>query len=244
MTTACLVLAHGSADPRHASGVRALADAVGRELGQSVAVAYLDHHGPTPAEAARALTDRGSREVLVLPLFTAAAYHVKVDVPAAVASMRATGSGARLVTPGIASTQELLSAVVDAAGILQDGAGAGAVVLGTGSSDAAANALLAAQVGQLSARSGVPLATAFLGGGRALAQVRAEIAGVPAVLPFVVSNGMFFDRMKASAAALGLPVRGGPLTENPLVASLAARRFRSEIRASQDKRERPLTASL
>lgn len=243
---AALILAHGSRDPRHARGVEGLATAVARRLNQPVAVAYLDHHGPTPQAAARSLSERGAAEVRILPLFTAAAYHVNVDVPAAVARIRAAGIAARLVTPGIAGSPQLLAGVVQAAGVLR--LRAGAIVLGTGSSVSGATALLASQVARLSERAGVPLAAAFIGGGADLAQAAALLTGAgrgtPFVVPFVVSAGMFHDRMTAGAAALGLPVRGRPLTQTPAVARLVASRFAGEIGSPVPQRRGVLAPSF
>lgn len=49
-----ILLAHGSPDPRHATGIAALATRVAAAGEAAVHVAYLDHHGPTPADAAQA----------------------------------------------------------------------------------------------------------------------------------------------------------------------------------------------
>jgi sirohydrochlorin ferrochelatase len=95
---AVLVVAHGSRDPRHAASIERFADALrdtgtgGSGTGGSgtgpVAVGYLDHCGPSVTEALRALATT-SDQVVALPLFLAAAYHVKHDVPGALDRARA-----------------------------------------------------------------------------------------------------------------------------------------------------------
>ncbi len=83
-----VLLAHGSPDARHSQGVEALAARV-RALApdRPVHTAYLDHHPPSPAEAA----DR-ARHGAVVPVLLTPAYHVRVDVPDAVASMNAAAA--------------------------------------------------------------------------------------------------------------------------------------------------------
>ena len=66
-----ILLAHGSPDPRHATGIAALATRVAAVGEAAVHVAYLDHHGPTPADAARA-AGRG----VVVPALLSSGYHV------------------------------------------------------------------------------------------------------------------------------------------------------------------------
>ena len=138
--TPVVLLAHGSPDPRHARGVEALATRV-RTLAPSrpVHTAYLDHHPPTPGQAAEAA---GSGPVV--PILLTPAYHVRVDVPAAIASMNATATGPFWATDPLGPDPLLLQGireVLDAAGMVPD-PGTAVVLYAAGSSDSAAVATI------------------------------------------------------------------------------------------------------
>jgi sirohydrochlorin ferrochelatase len=85
-----LLVSHGSRDRRAAIVVGQLAASVRAQLpGQRVAVAHLDFTEPSVAEALAELAAEGARDVVVVPLLFAPGYHVRVDLPAAVAEVRA-----------------------------------------------------------------------------------------------------------------------------------------------------------
>ena len=79
-----VLVAHGSRDPRAAAATAALARAVRRARpGWAVRAAYLDHAGPRPLDVLASLRGRpGGRGAAAAD----AAYHGRVDIPAAVAS--------------------------------------------------------------------------------------------------------------------------------------------------------------
>jgi sirohydrochlorin ferrochelatase len=85
-----LLVSHGSRDRRAAIVVGQLAASVRAQLpGQRVAVAHLDFTEPSVAEGLVELAAEGARDVVVVPLLFAPGYHVRVDLPAAVAEVRA-----------------------------------------------------------------------------------------------------------------------------------------------------------
>ncbi|MCM0678628.1 CbiX/SirB N-terminal domain-containing protein, partial [Micromonospora phytophila] len=88
-----VLVAHGSRDPRAAEATRALARAVSAARpGIPVLPSWLDHTEPGPTAVLRDLAAAGHpRAVLVLLLLTAA-YHRRVDIPAAVAAAREAGA--------------------------------------------------------------------------------------------------------------------------------------------------------
>ena len=93
-----VLLAHGSPDPRHRADVDVLAEAVASRTGAPVVAAYLDHHGPTPADAAHSMG-----AAWVVPLLLSDGFHRRVDVPAALAQMRGVAGGSfDLVAPALA----------------------------------------------------------------------------------------------------------------------------------------------
>ncbi|HEX8632251.1 MAG TPA: CbiX/SirB N-terminal domain-containing protein, partial [Catenuloplanes sp.] len=87
-----VLVAHGSRDPHAAAATRALVRAVAAQRpGVDVRAAYLDHTLPRPVQVLTALDAAGHRHATVVPLLLTAAYHGRVDVPAAVTAARAEG---------------------------------------------------------------------------------------------------------------------------------------------------------
>ncbi|MEU8189408.1 sirohydrochlorin chelatase, partial [Micromonospora carbonacea] len=87
-----VLVAHGSRDPRAAEATRALARAVAAARpGVAVSASWLDHTDPGPTEALRSLAAAGHPRAVLVPLLLTAAYHRRVDVPAAVAAARESG---------------------------------------------------------------------------------------------------------------------------------------------------------
>ena len=181
------LLAHGSADPRHAEDVRQIAERLGAVLGD-VRPCYLDHCGPTLAEVADV-------PGTVVPLLLSPGYHVQVDVELAVgeATVPLTVAEPPLLTSGAAWGADLLDEARRA------WPGHRIVMVGAGTRDA--GVLRAWQ--ETSARLGVPVLQASGPGPRLDAQA---LAGQPVVLPLLVARGFFGDRIAADAAGLGLPV--------------------------------------
>jgi sirohydrochlorin ferrochelatase len=88
--SAVLLVGHGSRDPRAATVVAELAAQVRlARPGWRVAVAHLDFTQPSVGVALTELAADGAREVAVVPLLFAPGYHLRVDLPAAVAEVRA-----------------------------------------------------------------------------------------------------------------------------------------------------------
>lgn len=221
---AVVLLAHGSPDPRHARDIASLVAATVAELGPGalVAAAYLDHHGPTPTQCAAALIARGAAAAVIMPVFTARGFHVRVDVPRAADAMAAAGLAVTIASPGLAGSPALVTlALADQVARRQP-----AVLFAAGSTDAMACAGLRSQVQQLSRESGVPLATAFLTGGpdlpAALAEcaARGQEADDPAVVPFVVADGVLRDQMANATGRAGLALEPGSLVTRSGLARL------------------------
>jgi sirohydrochlorin ferrochelatase len=83
---ALLAIGHGSRDPRHAASLRRLAEAAQHARPDvRVEVGFLDLCGPDVPTALERLVADGAHSVVVLPLFLAHGYHVRHDVPNAVA---------------------------------------------------------------------------------------------------------------------------------------------------------------
>jgi sirohydrochlorin ferrochelatase len=219
-----VLLAHGSTDIRHRRDLGLLAEAVANRVGAEVLVAYLDHHGPDARSVAARLLAGGYGHAWVLPVFTARAYHFRVDVPIALAQMRDTGLAVTQVEPGFAGNPALVAAALSAH------QGEGPIVLfAAGSGNREACHRLSDQA--MLATSG-PVATAFLSGGPPLeeALLLADLSGGtvngtharPVIVPFVVASGILRDQMVRAAAEQGLRLSPGSLCDNRAVADLAA----------------------
>ncbi|WP_308258133.1 sirohydrochlorin chelatase, partial [Pseudonocardia lacus] len=79
---ALLLVAHGTRDPAGAVVTEQVAAAVRARLGVRVAVGFADVRRPTPADAVAELDG----PCVAVPMFLAAGYHVRTDVPAQLAA--------------------------------------------------------------------------------------------------------------------------------------------------------------
>ncbi|MEQ4303364.1 CbiX/SirB N-terminal domain-containing protein [Plantactinospora sp. B6F1] len=87
-----VLVAHGSGDPRAARATGALARAVAAARpGLLVRASYLDHGPPRPGAVLAELEAAGHRRAVLVPLLLTAAYHGRVDIPAAVGAAREAG---------------------------------------------------------------------------------------------------------------------------------------------------------
>lgn len=220
-----VLLAHGSPDPRHGEGVDALARRV-REAapGRGVHTAYLDHHPPTPAEAA---PQAGSG--VVVPVLLTPAFHARVDVPAAAAAMNAV-AGPFVVSPALGPHPLLLGAaaeLLERSGVSPNRRTA-VVLYAAGSSDSAA----VASIGETLRAHGSPgewgpWRVAALDGGSALPEVleglRGQADSVVAVA-FMVAEGVLRDRMAERCAEAGVTLEPGALGDTAAAAALVLER--------------------
>ena len=223
---AVVLLAHGSPDPRHARGVEALAARVrGLAPHRPVHTAYLDHHPPTPAEAAVAAATGPVVPVLLTP-----AYHARVDVPEAVAAMGSAAPGPFWATTSLGPDPLLLTAAVEVlarAGIAPD-PGTAVVLYAAGSSDSAAVATITATLAEHHpAGDWGPWRVAALDGGQALPAVLADLPGEverTVAVSFMVAEGILRDRMVTACDEAGIPMVAGALGDTDAVARLVLAR--------------------
>jgi sirohydrochlorin ferrochelatase len=197
-----------------------LAAQVGAQLGQTVQVAFVDVLGPTPSEVLSA--DSGPRAVVV-PAFLSRGYHVRADLPAHVG---ASGHRNVVVTPALGPSARVTRIVADQ--LVQSGWRPGdSVILGAaGTSDARARADLHTTATLLSAMTGSRVSLGFAAGaphiGEAVDKARACSAGRVAVASYLLSDGLFHERLRAC----GADVISRPLGNHPGIARLVADRFR------------------
>jgi sirohydrochlorin ferrochelatase len=226
------LLAHGSPDPRHARDVASLAGRL-KVAGIATRVSYLDHHSPSPAEAARAWHDDEAPDTTVVPLLISPAYHARVDVPAAITAMR---SAAPLL--GVAAAEPvglhplLLTAAAEliAASGLPVDARTGIILAAAGSRDlravGAMESLFRTQAGAMADSLGArSVRAAYLDGGRPLGRIRTLMRCVDGctsfiVVPMVVADGILRDRIVTAADRHDTPVTPGVLADTNAMADL------------------------
>jgi sirohydrochlorin ferrochelatase len=206
---ALVVVAHGTASD---TGARACAGLVGdvrrRLAGVPVRLAFADVRGPTVADVVTPLLE--SLEVTVVPAFLASGYHVRSDVPAQLAELRA-GERVR-VTPPLGASAALITAVADrlrAAG-WQPG---DHVVLGAaGSRDPRARWDVLTAADRLGRRLGSPVRVGYLTGSEPrVADVVARSQGAGrrvAVASWLLAHGYFHSELSDC---------GGDLCTQPLI---------------------------
>lgn len=214
-------VAHGSRDPRSAATVRALVDEVrSRAPGLDVRPAFLDFDSPTLTDVLAGLDG----PAVVVPLLLGSAYHARVDVPGIVAGF----PGVR-VADVLGPDPRLLAVAVDrlaALGIAPGDPGVGIVLAGTGSSHAAANAVVQ-RAARRWPRATAGFATAEPGVPQAIAALRARGAERVAVASWFLAPGRLLDRVYDQAD--GAPVAAA-LGAHPAVADVVLERFATAIR--------------
>jgi sirohydrochlorin ferrochelatase len=217
-----LLVAHGTRKARGVAMIKELAERVSMLLDREVEVAFVDVLGPTPADLLRTLP--ADRPVTVVPAFLAGGYHVRVDLPAHVA---ASGHRAVTVTPPLGPCPGTVQIVTQR--LVECGWRPGDSVLlaAAGTSDAHAQSDLRRTAALLSAAIGerVELAYAATGEprvGDAVATLRERDARRVVVASYLLSDGLFQDRLRASGADLV----SEPLGTHSGTAHLVANRFR------------------
>jgi len=224
---ALLLVAHGTRETAGAAAVARI-EALVRALLPVVIVhaCFADVRGPTPADVLTRLPG----PCVAVPMFLAAGYHVRVDVPA---QLDAAGRADVLLTPALGPDPLLVAAAAQrltAAG----GRPGDAVVLATaGSSDAYAQGDGALAVRRLGRLLGGPVAPATIaaGGPRVrdvVSGLRAAGARRVAVASWLLAPGLFQQRL----AEAGADVVAQPLADHPVVPALVVARYHAALAAT------------
>ncbi|KII00380.1 cobalamin (vitamin B12) biosynthesis CbiX protein [Streptomonospora alba] len=230
-----VAVAHGSADARSARAVEALFERV-RALRPDldVRVAYLDHVAPEAEEALRGLAAEGAGEAVVLPALLTAAYHSKVDLPAALDRVREACPWLRVHYGATLGPHPLLLEALERRLAQTPGAhgeGTSLVLASAGSSHADANAVIADTAAELERRGPwervVPAfaSAASPTPGEAVAGLYAQGAPRVAVADYLLAPGYFADRVAEQAAAEGAVAVAPVLGDAPEVADVVLRRY-------------------
>lgn len=226
MTRSLLLVAHGTRAPEGAVVTELVAQRAREELGVRVAACYVDVRRPTPADA---LADLPGACVAV-PMFLAAGYHVRVDVPA---QLGGTGRSDVLIAETFGPDHALVAAAADrlrTAGLRE---GDAVVLAVAGSSDLHAQADGATAARRLGRLLGAPVtaATIATGGprvGDAVASLRSSGARRVAVASWLLAPGLFQSQLDAC----GADVVGAPISDHEAVVRLVAARYSAVLAAA------------
>jgi sirohydrochlorin ferrochelatase len=235
VTDVLVAVAHGTRAPEGPVVLGSLlADVRALLPGVDVRVAYVDVISPMLVDVLAGVAPE--ERAVVVPMFLASGYHVRVDVPSAVAVAAVAragpgGSGGvrAVVTPALGPDPAVMAAVearLREAGPLPD-----AVVLAAaGSSDADALAEVEVAGSLLSASLGRPVepgyvTTASPSVPEAVAALRAGGHGTVGVASYLLAPGLFQQRLDE----VGADVVAAPIGVHPLVAGLIADRFRAAV---------------
>ncbi|ALG14726.1 cobalamin biosynthesis protein [Kibdelosporangium phytohabitans] len=228
-----VAVAHGSRDPRSAATITALVDVVkGLRPGMDARVSFMDLSAPRLGDVLAGL--RGP--VVVVPLLLGRAYHAKVDVPALVHEAGLRNPRLSVTVSDVLGPSPWLESAalrrLTAAGAAFDDSSLGVVLAGAGSSDARANARVAAIARRWSVQSGWSGAVAAFAASAtpdvpsAVAALRERGASRIAVASWFLAPGLLPDRVYEAALALDPDALiAEPLGADPDVAELILHRY-------------------
>lgn len=216
-----LLVAHGTRKQRGVELIGDLAQRVSATLGKQVHVSFVDVLGPAPSEVLGQMHDE---PVVVVPAFLSRGYHVNSDIPEHVA---ASGHPDVMVTDALGPSPQLARVLADRlteSGWRRDDS---VILAAAVTSDRFAQHDLHTTATWLSAITGsrVELAFAATGAprvGDAVRALRRRRGGRVVVVSYLLSDGLFQDRLHAS----GADVVTEPLGTHPGLARLIASRFR------------------
>ncbi|GGM44756.1 cobalamin biosynthesis protein [Micromonospora sonchi] len=245
-TDPVLLVAHGSRDPRAAEATRALARAVAAARpGAPVLASWLDHTQPDPAQALRRLAAAGHPRVVLVPLLLTAAYHRRVDIPAAVAAANRSGPPIRVrVTDVLGPVGDevdpaLLAGLRRRLAEADPGRFDALVLAAAGTRDAAARGSVGRVAAALGAALDTPTRVSYASAappdsGAAVTRLRAAGARRVAVAAYFLAPGFFHDAVTTTARTAGAVAVSAPLTDTPELVDLVLRRIGHEVSGALD----------
>ncbi|MEU0789924.1 CbiX/SirB N-terminal domain-containing protein [Amycolatopsis sp. NPDC005961] len=237
MTPPLVAVAHGSRDPRSASTVRALVDVVrARAPGLPVHESFLDLSSPNVTDVLRSLYAAGHRTAVVVPLLLGSAFHARVDLPALIDQVVAECPGFRVEASAVLGADPALEAVaLDRLAAAPRRRGTGVLLSAVGSSNAAANAVVASLAARWEQQLGVPVSEAFASAAQpdipaAAARLRARGARHLVVASWFLAPGLLPDRIERLAReADPRALVAAPLADDPRVADVVISRYATAV---------------
>jgi sirohydrochlorin ferrochelatase len=215
-----VLVAHGTRKQRGVAMIGDLAQRVSATLGQTVHVSFVDVLGPTPSEVLGATPG----PTIMVPAFLSRGYHVTTDIPAHVEASRHPDV---TVTEALGPGPQLVRVMADR--LLESGwrRDDSVILAAAGTSDPSAQRDLHTMATWLSAITGSRVEVAFAATGtprvdEAVASLRRRGARRVVIASYLLSDGLFQDRLRAS----GADVVTEPLGTHPGLVRLIANRFR------------------
>lgn len=245
MTPPLVAVAHGSRDPRSAATVRALVDVVRAQApGVAVYESFLDLSAPLVTDVLRGLYADGHRTAVVVPLLLGSAFHARVDLPALIAEVVASCPGFVVRTSDVLGADPALEAVaLDRLASAPRRRGTGVLLSAVGSSNAQANAVVAALAARWEPKLGLPVSEAFASATQpdipaAAARLRARGVRHLVVASWFLAPGLLPDRIaRLAREADPEAFIAEPLADDPRVADVIVARYATAVtgllRASQ-----------
>jgi len=237
VTPPLVAVAHGSRDPRSAATVRALVDVVRAQApGLPVYESFLDLSAPRITDVLRELYASGHRAAVVVPLLLGSAFHARVDLPALIDEVVSACPGFTVTVSDVLGADPALEAVaLDRLAGAAHKKATGVIVSAVGSSNAAANAVVAALAARWEERLGVPVSEAFASATQpdipaAAARLRARGVRHLVVASWFLAPGLLPDRIAALAreADPGAFI-AAPLADDPRVADVVVARYATAV---------------
>ncbi|BBX15843.1 sirohydrochlorin chelatase [Mycolicibacterium duvalii] len=226
LVTTLVLTAHGSADPRSARTVAAIAECARRlRPGLDIRVAFCEKSSPNLRDVLGAVRPG---HAVVVPLLLADAYHARVDIPTMIAESgvvarqsEVLGEDDRLI--------HVLRQRLEHAGVPRLDSRVGVLVTAVGSSRPEANARTAAVARELTLTTHWTATTAFATGpqpslAQAAAALRQRGATRLVIAPWFLAHGRITDRVAEFAAAQNIPM-SAPLGAHRQVAETVLDRF-------------------
>jgi sirohydrochlorin ferrochelatase len=216
-----VLVAHGTCKQQGVEMVGDIADRVSASLNRRVHVSFVDVLGPSPSEVLAQMPDE---PVVLVPTFLSRGYHVISDIPAHV---EASGHPDVTVTEALGPGPQLARVMADRlveSGWRRDDS---VILAAAGTSDRGAQHDLHTMAASLSAVTGSRVEPAFAATGTprvtdAVTAMRRRRRGRGVIVAsYLLSEGLFQDRLRASGADLVT----APLGTHPGLVRLIASRF-------------------
>ena len=231
MTSAVLLVAHGSPHASAREVARTWAAGVTEALGGRVELCWLDHDTPTPDDAP-ALLD-GVGDVLLQPLILLPGQHSEDDVTALARQLAEQPGRVVRVAETVGAAADLVAAAARRAAVALTASGSRGVLLASSGTQRVAGRLeaarVAATVGELLRADGVAddVVLGFVGTGHpSVAEARRRLALLghehPVVLPWTLADGHIVGRLRPDVEGLTLLEPLGATSMPTLVAATVA----------------------
>lgn len=247
MTVPLVAVAHGSRDPRSASTIHSLMEAVrATRPDLDVRTAFLDLSAPRLGDVLGAVRGDGHQAAVVVPLLLGRAFHARVDVPAAVNDVEQRYPRFQVQVSDVLGPDPRLERAawrrLAQAGVAADDPELGVILAGAGSSHAPANRLVSDVSQRWAAQTSWAGAVAAFAAAAepdipaAVAQLRARGARRFAVGSWFLAPGLLPDRIIRSARECAEdPVIAEPMADDGDLADLVLQRYTDTLVAPADR---------